>query len=470
MAAHPELRLISKIIETSDFRSIVKLRIDQRMFSNPEAKTMFNAIWKYYSNKKHAGKVPRQAWMKKRFKTFRHYNVKETLPELCEEVREAALGRILVDLTDGIENRVKADPYKALEHLRTGVMRTQGMTASSRDVILAEVSDDLIMEYDLIRKAEGITGIPFPWDELNHATMGMHPEDFILLYGRMKSMKSFLGVKMAVHAYIEANRRVLFYSAEMSPKMVMRRMASCLTEVDYGLVKKGRLDREDEIWYKDALASISDDEEKAAKLTGYRRSLLVTSDKDDIRGTGSVSHVQVKAEEFEPDLIIVDSYYRLASRDGKRDYDWKAQAGIAQDLKHLAQTLKIPVIGITQANRKSDKMDSDEGMEDVAYADASGQEADLGLRIVKEGKDNFGTLLKLVVAGAREIEADGFYLRAIPFTRFDFDRWFTHEERNEPPPEPKRRKIKKGAPEPDRGMTKREASGTDSFLSKKRSE
>lgn len=467
MASHPELRLISKVVEHGDFRTLIKLKVDQSMFSVPEAKTMYNAIWRYYNNKKHPGKVPKINWMKRRFKTFRKIHVRETLPELCEEIRRESLGRNIISLTENIDRRVSDDPYIALEHLRNGVMKFQSMTASSRDVFLAEYGDELIREYDLIRKSEGITGLPFPWDELNGPTMGMHPEDFILIYGRMKSMKSFVGVVIAVHAYIEANRRVMFYSAEMAPKMVMRRAAACLTGVDYGKVKKGLLDREDEIWYKDALASLTADEKKAAKLTGHRRSLLVTSDKDDIRGTGSVAHIQAKAESFEPDLIVVDSYYRLASRDNKRDYDWKAQAGIAQDLKHLAQTLKVPVIGITQANRRSEKMDSDEGMGDVAYADASGQEADLGLRIVKEGKDAFGTLLKVVIAGAREIEADGFYLRAAPFTRFDFDRWFTHEEKNEPPPEEKfKRKKKKKDKDSDRSMSKQEANGTDAFLKK----
>jgi hypothetical protein len=94
------------------------------------------------------------------------------------------------------------------------------------------------------------------------------------------------------------------------------------------------------------------------------------------------------------------------------------QANIAQDLKHLAQQLRIPVVGITQASRSSLKKETAEGMEDASYADAIGQETDLGMRVVKGEKTPFGTKLQIYIAAAREIEAYGFELLVKPFTTF----------------------------------------------------
>jgi len=451
MAVHIEDRLISKIIKEGDFRTVLKAKMKPELFSVTMARSMFVSIWKYYHSPKHPGQVPKRRWMSTRFSNFKDLkHGKETLEELCEEVRQAAVARALVDVIEDVPLEIQDDPYKALDRLRSGVLSIQGMTATSRDIYLAEYGNESMREYELRKNAEGVMGIPWPWDEFTEETQGMLPEEFIVIYGRMKSMKTFVGILIAAHAYIESNRRVMFYSAEMSPPQIMKRMIPALCYVsgqpiDYKAFKNGELGQRDEQYVRSLLLNV--ELEKQRERDGERsRSLLVTSDKGDDNRIGGVSHIRAKAEEFDPDIILVDSYYRLRDdRSGKNDYDWKVQAAIAQDLKHLAQQLQVPVIGLSQANRSSENKALAEGMSDASYADATGQEADLGMRIVKGAKDGYGTKLTVVIAAAREIEADGFYLKVKPYTRFKFDGWMRTTPEDETPPSPTAIKIKREA-------------------------
>jgi replicative DNA helicase len=417
-----ELRLIAKIVDKGDFRTVIKAKMTPDMFATTEARIMFEDIWRHYHSPKHPGAVPTNRLMKNRFPAFLEFkHTKETLDQLCEEIRQNALVRKIQEVVKGVPKDIK-NPYNVLEKLRSGVSSIQSMTSSSRDILLRDYAEDIVREYNLVKKHTGIMGVPWPWEELNVETNGMLPEELIIIYGRLKSMKTFVGCYIAASVYRDSLRRVLFYSAEMSPPQIIKRLAAAYCQIDYKAMKHGKLSEGQERDLFDAMGQISSDEDHALSRTGRRPSLLVTSDKDDIKGIGGVSHIQAKAEEFDPDLIIVDSYYRMRDdRSGRNDYDWKVQAAIAQDMKHMAQRLKIPVIGIGQANRSSKEQEDAEGMEDASYTDATGQEADLAIRIVMGVKDVDGVPLKAIIAAAREVEPKGFHLKVIPFTKFKFE-------------------------------------------------
>jgi len=443
MSEHIELRLIAKIVQEGNFREVLKGKITPELFSVPAARVMFEDIWAYYHNPKHPGKIPRSRRMKERspsYKDLRH--IPETVPELCEEIRQAAIARRLIDITRNVGSEVADDTYGTLDRVRSGILQIQSMTATSRDLYVHEYGEELIREYLLMKESEGIMGVPYPWSSLNKETNGMLPEEFIVLYGRLKSMKTFVGCHIATHAYQYGNRRVMFYSAEMGPKQIIKRIVCSMCQLDYKAFKQGSLPRYQEDEFFKVMREREEDEKREA-TGGHRPSLLITSDKDDSHSIGGVGHIRAKAEEFEPDLIVVDSYYRLRDdRTGRNDYDWKVQAGIAQDLKHLAQQLQVPILGISQANRSSSKKEGAEGMEDASYTDATGQEADLGMRVVKGPKTPEGTELKIIIAAAREIEAYGFALNVRPFTRFDFVRWLEPPVEADPEQSKTRTKVK----------------------------
>ena len=466
MADHIDLRLISMIVKEGNFRDVLKSKFTKDLLSQPEARSMFDDVWNHFHSKKHPGKVPSRRRMQSRhpsFRTFHHSG--DTIIELCEEIRAAAVARRLVDITRDTPDAIVDNPYKALEKLRRGVLQVTTMKNTSRDVFLHESGEEMIRRYDLVKNSETILGVPWPWTELNEETQGMLPEELIVIYGRLKSMKTFIGCIIAAHAYYWANRRVLFYSAEMGPEQLTMRMVAAICQVDYRLLKRGALDKKSEKSFKYMLNNVSK-HEREDMVGNHRPSLLVTSDKDDERGIGGVGHIRSKADEFEPDLIVVDSYYRLRDdRTGRNDYDWKVQSGITQDLKHLAQNLQIPIIGITQANRSSPKMSMQEGMEDASFTDATGQEADLGIRVVKGSKSPFGVSISMICAAARELEMHGFKIKVKPFTRCDFEGFLEAPAEGEEEQQPTRTAVKKKEIQKEKPRDNRTAKSDEAAIS-----
>lgn len=420
-----EMQLVAKILQTGDFRSIIKSRITKGMFGSPEARAAFRYLWEYYHHPQHPGCVPKRSFFHEKFPAFpKNVPVRGvSLPELCERVREMAMSRRIRDLTGTAADMAVDDPHKALEMLRDDITKVQAMTASSSSVMLSDLADDLIAEYDLVDKHQGMIGIPFPWEKLNRATGGMHEEDFILMYADHKTMKSFLGLFMACHVYKYSNRRVLYYAAEMNRMLIGRRTAAAYCKLDYERVKHARLTPGQAAMFKGVLTELKLWEEESIRDGKMPRFYIV---KDD-GGTGAKSGVyqlMAEIEAFEPDVVFADSFYRMAD-----DYDWKVQANLTKTLKATAERYKIPIIGISQRNRDQTRGAGDRGMGDIGYTLAGAQETDLGFRIVYDGENDDGTVtLHFIIAAARETKKKGFTIHFSPYTRADWVGWLTEED------------------------------------------
>lgn len=440
MSQHVEPRLISKIIASGDFKSVLKAGITADMFSTTECRIMFEDLWTYYHAPSTSGMIPTKRIMRKNFPAFKEFkHGKENVIQLCEELREAAIARRILDLVSDVPENIRK-PYKVLDRLRTGVLSIQGMTPSSRDIQLVDYADEVVREYNAAKYNEAIPGIHWPWRQLTEHVGGIQNEDFILFYGRNKSMKTFIGCYCAADFFWH-NKRVMFYTAEMSPAKIMKRIVAAYCQIDYKALKEGTLSQEQERSFFEAMQVLKEVDSKA-KNTG---ALLVTCDKDGgTHGGGGVSHIQAKAEEFEPDIIFVDSFYRLRDdRTGKMDYDWKIQANIVQDLKHMNQRLQVPVIGIGQANKKSREVEDLEGLDDGSFTDTIGQEVDLGIRIIKKSVAPEGANLRFIFAAAREAEATGFNVLFRPYTTMRWDGFFSFQEQDPTENKPKTTKVKK---------------------------
>jgi replicative DNA helicase len=428
--SHRELRLISEIIRKKELRKVTRANIDHKMLMLPETKEMFKYIRDYYHNKNHYGMIPSRRIMSEHFPSFQYVEGGETLEELCEEVRNHAMTSKILNLCNDVLEKidVTSNPFDALSVLRSGLSQIHTMIPSSHDLILADSAEDLIEEYDSFGS---MTGFPWPWEPLNIETQGMQQQDLIILFSRPKNMKSWLVTKIVTHLYLEANARVMIYSCEMPPWQYRRRMACCICELDYDRLKKKLLSPQEESFFKRVMRSIKRDEQ-IDSVNGHHRSVLFTSFSDDPTG-GGVAHLIAKAEAFEPDIIWVDAFYRMKDdRSGVRSPRWQQQAAITQDLKNATQILNVPIIGVTQRTRngkndnKENREDEEsEQMEDIAYSDSVGQEADFVLRVKKGTRYNpDGTIpIDVEIAGAREIRASGFTLSVLPCTHWQWNRW-----------------------------------------------
>lgn len=442
MTANIELQVICKIIELQDFHTVIKLKIDETFFlSDSQTKEAFRYIRDHYHNEYTYGTVPSWQLFQQRFYGFPWSYSYDALPTLCQELRRAKMRADLLTVVDEVQATVDTDPAKAMAAMREAVTAMSTAHEITSDLLLSASYEQLKANYDMVASAKGVTGIPFPWQILNDDTQGMHPGNFVVIYGRPKSMKTWVALVMAVHAY-KMGQRVLIWSLEMNEIQMLKRIACIYCEVDYDKFKKGQLDPAtyQKVWQ--TLMTIRDEELVGVTGNGHSPALLATQPRGDSSG---VSALQAKITEFKPDLVIVDGMYLMRDdRQKVRSIDWKSVAHISQDMKQTARIFNIPIIGVTQANRGADKDPKKADLAELAYADALGQDCDLCLRIHKQ-KDQSTHEWEIVlsIAGGRETQLDAFVINGMAATNFHFKRAMVNDPNN-PQPAPTQGGGKKG--------------------------
>lgn len=446
MPANVEHQVLCKIVEVQDFHTVEKLRIDESFFlSDSQTKEVFKFIRDHYHNEFTYGSVPSWDLLTQRFYGFPWSYSYDTLSTLCQELRRNKMRSDLQNTADEIMQTADSDPKSAMAILKEAAVRMSTAHEITNDMLLSGVQKQLQTEYEMLANAGGIIGIPYPWQILNDDTQGMQPGQFIVIYGMPKSFKTWISLVIATHAYMKG-MRVLIWTLEMSEIEILRRIACIVCGIDYDLFKKAKLDPAtiQQVWQ--ILLSIKDEELQKVDENGHSSSILVTHPRGDSSGVGAL---QAKISEFKPDLVVVDGMYLMQDdRQKVRSVDWKAVANVSRDLKMTAGNFRIPIIGVTQANKSADKDPKKAAMTELAYAYAIAQDCDLCLRTQKQIDQNTRDWeIVISIPGGRETKLEGFVINCMPASNFNFKRaHFTSTEQQEQQPPPPSSKSQSSGP------------------------
>jgi replicative DNA helicase len=316
-------------------------------------------------------------------------------------------------------------PQDAIPQLQQKVNQLTAIRSGSTDIVMSSSADRVLDAYYDRKERKGITGIPWPWQTLNEETMGIQKNEFTVLYGRPKSMKTWLLLTIAMHAYDFGSRKVLIYTREMHPNQILDRCACLLARAPYGAFRKGLLHeipgefggtKQDDLHL--ALESLATDELACTEETGHHKGVIITSDREDKKG-GGVMGLKAKVEKYEPDLILVDGVYLMRDdRKGLRSVGWENMTNITQDLHDLALDSKRPLIGTTQANRGAESA-TEKTMANIAHSDSFAMDCDLAMNVIRPRVDDPAqNELDLIITGAREFDLYGFVINGIPAQDF----------------------------------------------------
>ncbi len=416
--ANVELNLLSNIIRDGDLSTLRRSGFNAALLQTEEAREMFRWLSDAYTNPQAPGTVPSLDRVRRHFPEFDYCPTRDPIDSLAKEVinnNVKAGVRTLVEEMDELLEEGE-DPQVILGAYMPQMRELSLQGGDSKHLLMSAAAKVLREDYERMQEAGGLTGIPFPWAPLNKATAGMQDEDFIVIYARPKQMKTWCALAIAVYAYM-SGYRVLVYSKEMSDKIMTRRAASIIAEVDYEEVKSGTLSAKDEEKFFDTLEALEEWEKAGAKTGGHKAAMTFLSDRKLSSGTkgATVDILSAEAERFGADLIIVDGFYLM--RDGRtnqRSREWKQVSNISSDLKAMAQALQVPVIGTTQANRGASKTMGDD-TDEVGYADAIGQDTDLLMRVFKARNLQTGKpKIMFTFPGTRDAVLNPFVINAHP--------------------------------------------------------
>jgi replicative DNA helicase len=426
-----ELALLTRVIYDRDFHGLEKAQITEEFFQTPLAKEVYRFMRAMYHAPATAGQVPSLELIQMHFpQSFYPFPSNDTVSVLSAELRRQKVRIETLILAQNISELAERDPMAAMASLKAEVSKISALAEVGQDMTLAGAYQHLLNNYETVQSSHGVIGIPYPWEAVNVETQGMQGGQFIVLYARPKSMKTWLGLYMAMHAYKTSRRRVLVYSREMSPKLVAQRAAALFCEVDYRAFKNGTLQPHMKQMVFTKLQEMIDDEKSAGQYMGHQPYFKIISDSGGGGGGGGVSWLHAKVKEAKPDLVVVDGMYLMKDdRTSSRNVDWKNITHISQDLKRMAQDEDIPVIGITQANRGSEK-EKEQSLSGLAYSDSLAQDADAAFHVgkrdrVDEATKKIITELYLTAPGLREGKFEGIVIRGEPATDFSYLRTLT---------------------------------------------
>jgi len=217
---------------------------------------------------------------------------------------------------------------------------------------------------ELYEKKELITGIPSGFSELDKLTAGFQPSDLIIIAGRPSMGKTAFALNIAQHAAVEHDVPTAIFSLEMSKEQLALRMLCSEAMVDAHKVRTGFLGKED--WPRLITA--------AGNLS--QAPIFI----DDTPAL-SVLEMRAKARRLKSDrnigLIIVDYLQLMQGRAGTERREQEISE-ISRSLKAMAKELNVPVLALSQLNRKvEDRPNKRPQMSDLRESGAIEQDADV---------------------------------------------------------------------------------------------
>jgi replicative DNA helicase len=216
----------------------------------------------------------------------------------------------------------------------------------------------------LYERKELVTGVPTGFQKIDELTSGLQKSDLIIIAGRPSMGKTAFALNIARYAALEENVTVAIFSLEMAKEQLAIRMLASEAKVDSQRIRRGFLGETD--WPK--LTTAAGRLSEAPIYIDDTPAIMVLEMKAKAR--------RLKAESG-LGLIILD-YLQLMRSGGSKDSREQEISEISRSLKALAKELSVPVVALSQLNRKvEDRINKRPQMADLRESGAIEQDADL---------------------------------------------------------------------------------------------
>jgi len=230
------------------------------------------------------------------------------------------------------------------------------------------IKDLIEKNIDVIEERQGnktlVTGVSTGFTRLDSLTSGFQNSDLIILAGRPSMGKTALALNIARNAAIDANVPVAIFSLEMSKEQLSMRMLCSEARVDSSKIRSGFFSKKDWVNLTDAAGVLSE-------------APIFIDDSPDL----SVMEIRAKSRRLKMDkdvgLVIIDYLQLMKGRISAERRDLEISE-ISRALKALAKEIDIPVVALSQLNRKlEERSDKRPMLSDLRESGALEQDADV---------------------------------------------------------------------------------------------
>lgn len=212
----------------------------------------------------------------------------------------------------------------------------------------------------------GMLGVPTGFSDLDRMTLGMCPGDLIVIAGRPGMGKTSLAWALSLNAARITGTESLFFSFEMPAEQLGNRSLSVESRIDLRKIRSASLSSQDYMKLCQAADKI------------YNLPIYV---EDRLLNEIEIRHI---ARKRKPGLAVIDylQYMTTAERQERKDLEIQT---ITRSLKGMAKELEMPVVLLSQLNRKvEERADKRPIMADLRESGAIEQDADVIMFVYRD--------------------------------------------------------------------------------------
>jgi len=216
-----------------------------------------------------------------------------------------------------------------------------------------------------------ITGISTGFTDFDNLTSGLQSSDFIIIAGRPSMGKTALALNIAYNAALEEKAGVAVFSLEMSRLQLGIRLLGLDSMIDAWKLRKGALQDDDYL-------RLTDSANRLSELPIY------IDDSSGLSGLEMKAKARRLKKKYDISLVIIDYLQLMQSKKSVESRQLEI-SDISRSLKALAKDLDIPVVAVSQLNRKvEDRPNKRPLLADLRESGALEQDADLIVFIYRE--------------------------------------------------------------------------------------
>jgi replicative DNA helicase len=209
-----------------------------------------------------------------------------------------------------------------------------------------------------------VTGVPTGFTKLDALTSGFQNADLVIIAARPSMGKTAFALNIARNVAVDQKIPVAIFSLEMSKEQLSMRMLCAEASVDSSRLRSGFFSRQDWVNLTDAAGVLSE-------------APIYIDDSPDI----SALEIRTKARRLKMDkglgLVVIDYLQLMRGRYAAERRDLEISE-ISRSLKALAKELDLPVVALSQLNRKlEERSDKRPQLSDLRESGALEQDADV---------------------------------------------------------------------------------------------
>ena len=259
------------------------------------------------------------------------------------------------------------DVFELLNGAERDLFQIGDANMSKQVGLMSEVVRNAIEEIEVARKnADGISGIPSGFVEIDKVTAGWQRSDMIVIAARPGMGKTAFVLSAARNTAVQYNQGVAIFSLEMSSVQLVKRLIAGESRINSEKLRKGDLaDHEFQQLHsriqKLASAPIFIDDTAAISIFDFRAKCR-----------------RLKAQ-YDIQLVIIDYLQLMTAKDGKNSGNREQEISlISRSIKEIAKELNIPIIALSQLSRSVEqRSDKKPILSDLRESGAIEQDADI---------------------------------------------------------------------------------------------